>query len=168
MKQFSFKNVSLLFISAILFSAFGFKPAATNFSGKWKLNEAKSDLGQFANFATKLIEVQQYADSMSISRTAASFDGNDAITIERLTFNGKESESTLFGESKKKSTASWSQDGTTLTITYNIKMEFNGQSNEIKGTELWTMADEGKMLTVKNSASSSFGEFETTSVYEKQ
>ncbi|MGF2414025.1 MAG: hypothetical protein ACQUYJ_16960 [Ferruginibacter sp.] len=168
MKQFSFKSAVLLFVGALLFSAFVFKPATTNFSGKWKLNEGKSELGDFANFATKLIEAQQYTDSMGISRTAASFDGNEATTIERLTFDGKESESTLFGESKKKSVASWSQDGTALTITYNIKMEFNGQSNEIKGTEVWTMADEGKTLVVKNSASSSFGELETKSVYEKQ
>jgi hypothetical protein len=154
-------------MGAIIFSAFTIKPAATNFSGKWKLNESKSELGEFANFATKTIEAVQNADSMSIVRTAASFDGNDATNTERISFNGKESESVMFGESKKMSVASWSGDGSTLTITYTLNMVFNGQTNEIKGKEVWTMED-GKFLVVKNNASSSFGEFNTKSVYEKQ
>jgi hypothetical protein len=59
MKKFAFKTSSFLLITALFCSAFAFRPVATNFSGKWKLNEGKSELGQFANFATKTIETLQ-------------------------------------------------------------------------------------------------------------
>lgn len=158
----------LFFVCVAFLSAFMLKPAPTDFSGKWKLNEGKSELGQFANFATRGIETQQSAESISISRTAPSFDGNDVTTKEQLTFDGKEVESTFIADSKKKSVASWSEDGKMMKITYSFTLEFNGNSNEIKGTEAWTLSDDGKTLTVKGKSSSSFGDMETTSVYEKQ
>ena len=168
MKQFSFKPFPLLFCGVIFLSAFMLKPAATDFSGKWKLNEGKSELGQFGNFATRAIETVQNAESISISRTAPSFDGNDVTTKEQLTFDGKEAESPFIADSKKKSVASWSADGKTLKITYSFTLNFDGQANEIKGTEAWTLSDDGKTLTVKGKSSSSFGDIETNSIFEKQ
>lgn len=168
MKQLSLKPLLLVFSSLFFLSAFMLKPAATDFSGKWKLNEAKSELGQFANFATRLIETVQNAESISISRTAPSFDGNDQTTKEQLTFDGKEAESPFIADSKKKSIAAWSPDGKMLKITFSFTLSFDGQSNEVKGTEAWTLSDDGKTLTVKGKSSSSFGDLETTSVYEKQ
>jgi hypothetical protein len=168
MKHFSFKAAPFLLAGAFFLSAFTLKLANTNFSGKWKLNESKSELGQFANFATKTMEAQQTDNAISISRTAASFDGNDVTSKEALTFDGKEAESTVFGESKRKATASWSADGKIFTITYSIMLNFNGETNEIKGKEIWTLSDDGKSLTVKTTSSSSFGDMETKAVYEKQ
>jgi hypothetical protein len=168
MKQFSFKTLPLFFVGVAFLSAFMLKPAAADFSGKWKLNEGKSELGQFANFATRVIETEQNADAISISRTAPSFDGNDMTTKERLTFDGKEVESAFIANSKRKAVASWSDEGKTLKITYSFVLDFNGESNEIKGTEIWTLSADGKTLTVKGKSSSSFGDIETTSVYEKQ
>ena len=168
MKQFSFKPFPLLFCSLVFLSAFMLKPAATDFSGKWNLNEGKSELGQFANFATRVIETVQNAESISISRTAPSFDGNDVTTKEQLTFDGKEVESPFIADSKKKSVATWSEDSKMLKITYSFTLNFGGQSNEIKGTEAWTLSDDGKTLTVKGKSTSSFGDLETTSIYEKQ
>jgi hypothetical protein len=132
------------------------------------LNESKSELGQFANFATRLIETEQTENGISISRTAKSFDGEDVTTKEVLTFDGKVAESALFGDSKKKSSSGWSEDGKTMTITYSLQLEFNGQSNEVKGKEVWSLSDDGKTMTLKNNSSSSFGDLDTKSVYEKQ
>lgn len=168
MKKISFKTLPLFFVGVAFLSAFMLKPAPTDFSGKWKLNEGKSELGQFANFATKVIEVQQNAEAISISKTAPSFDGNDVTTKEQLTFDGKEVESTFIANSKKKSVAKWSEDGKTLKITYSFKLELNGESNEIKGVEVWTLSDDGKTLTVKNNSSTPMGDMETKSIYEKQ
>ena len=89
-----------------------------NFSGEWKLNESKSELGQFANFATQSIKSQQNDSAISISRTAATFDGSMSTSTETLTFDGKECESSLYGNSKKKATIKWAEDGQTFTITY--------------------------------------------------
>jgi len=168
MKQLSVKNLTAFLTGIILISAFTLKPAKTDFSGKWKLNESKSELGQFADFAPSLIETAQTENAISISRTAKSFDGNEITTKEALTFDGKEAISALFGESKKKSSSGWSEDGKTMTITYTLLLEFNGQSSEVKGKEVWSLGDDGKTMIVKNNSSSSFGDLDTKSVYEKQ
>jgi len=168
MKKIAGKTYLLLLTAVIAFSAFTVLPVASNFSGKWKLNESKSELGQFANFATKMIEADQTATALNVSRTSPSFDGNETTAKETLTFDGKEAESTVFGNSKRIATASWSADGQTLTIDYKLKLEFNGESNEVKGKEVWSLTDGGKTLVVKNNSSSSFGDMESKSVYEKQ
>lgn len=168
MKYFSVKTMPAFLLALFIFSAFTIKSERANFSGHWQLNESKSELGQFANYATKTIQADQQESSIAISRTAASFNGDDMTTKEVLTFDGKEVETVLFGESKKKATASWSDDGQMLTITYTLLLDFNGQTNEISGKETWTLADDGKTLISQNKSSSSFGDLETKAVYEKQ
>ena len=165
MKSLS-KLLTLLIVPAILFS-FKTLPDKTNFSGEWKLNEGKSDLGQFAQFAPRTIKVSQTADSITISKTAPSFNGDDVTLTETLPFDGKEVESTIFGNSKRKASAKWSDDGQTLTITFNLMLDFNGQQTEVKGTETWTLADGGKTLISQNNSSSSFGDLQAKGVYEK-
>jgi hypothetical protein len=165
MKAFS-KLLALLIAPAIFFS-FKSLPDKANFSGEWKLNEGKSDLGQFAQFAPRTIKVKQTADSITISKTAPSFQGDDVTLTETLPFDGKEVESTIFGSSKRKASAKWSDDGQTLTITFNIMFDFNGQQTEVKGTETWALADAGKTLISQNNSTSSFGDVAAKGVYEK-
>jgi hypothetical protein len=162
------KPASAFLLASFLFFAFITKPDQANFSGEWKLNEGKSDLGQFASFATRTIKANQTNDSIQIARTAPSFNGGDATTNETLTFDGKQSESNLFGNSKKKASATWSDDGQALTITYTLTLDFNGQTTEVSGKEKWTLADGGKTLILENNSTSSFGDLSTKAVYEKQ
>jgi len=142
------------------------EPDRANFSGKWKLNEGKSDLGQLAPYATRVLKVEQTDDSISVARTAATFTGEEFTAMETLSFDGKESESNLAGTSKKKASAKWSQDGQTLTITYILLLDFNGQVTEVKGTEALTLSDGGKTLVSQSRSSSSFGDFTTKAVYD--
>ena len=166
MKSFTKTLCALLIAPAILFS-FTSLPDKANFSGEWKLNEGKSDLGQFAAYAPRTIKVEQKADSIMISKTAPSFNGDQITLTETLPFDGKEVESTVFGTSKRKASAKWSDDGQTLTITYDLMLDFNGQTTEIKGTETWALADGGKTLISQNNSSSSFGDIQAKGVYEK-
>ena len=168
MKNYFLKNLFVLLLAPAFLFAITSKPDRANFSGDWKLNESKSDLGQFASFATRTIKADQKDDSISIARTAPSFNGGDFTTVETLSFDGKESESNLFGNSKKKSSAKWSEDGQSFTITYILILDFNGQTTEVNGTETWTLADGGKTLVLQNNSSSSFGDLTTKAVYEKQ
>jgi hypothetical protein len=161
------KLLTLLIAPAFLF-AFTFKADRTNFSGTWKLNESKSELGNFGRFAPRTIKADQKDDALAISRTAPSFDGNDVTTTETLSYDGKETETTVFGNSKRKSTAKWSDDGKTFTINYTLLLDFNGQTNEIKGTETWALSDDGKALTVQTHSTSSQGERSTKYVYDKE
>jgi len=160
------KLATFLIAPALLFS-FTSLPDKANFSGEWKLNESKSDLGQFAAFAPRKIKVEQKADAITISKTSPSFSGEDVTVSETLPFDGKEVETTIFGNSKRKATAKWSDDGQTLTITYNLVLDFNGQTNEIKGTENWVLGDGGKTLVSQNNSTSSYGDIQAKGVYEK-
>ena len=162
------KNLSFLIVPAFLFS-FAIKPDRANFSGSWSLNEGKSDLGQRAQFATRTIKAEQKDDAITITKTSPGFNGgDDIVTTETLSFDGKESESTVFGNSKKKSTLKWADDGQTFTINYTIAFERNGQTTEIKGTETWSLGDGSKTLNVVTISSSPRGESTTKALYDKQ
>src|SRR3978361_1668101 len=121
------KRFSGIVIAAILILSFTALPDRATFSGEWKLNEGKSDLGQFANYAPHIIKVTQTADSVTISKTAPSFSGGDVTTSETLSYDGKETKSTVAGTSTRMASAKWSDDGQTLTITYVLMLDFNGQ-----------------------------------------
>jgi hypothetical protein len=163
------KKILALVISPAFILSFNMKADRANFSGSWSLNESKSDMGQFANIVPKKVEVTQKADSITISKTSTSFDGNDFTVTETLSYDGKETQSaTPPGNSTRKASAKWSDDGQTLTITWTLMLDFNGQATEIKGTETWTTGDGGKSFTMQNSSSSSFGENTFKGFYEKK
>ena len=140
-----------------------------DFSGEWKLNQSKSEMGQFATIVPLKVKAEQKADALSITKTSTSFDGSGEITAsETLGFDGKEVETTVVpGNSKRKASAKWSADGQTLTISYTLQLDFNGETTEVKGKEIWTLSDEGKTLTTTNSSNSSFGENTYKGVYQK-
>ncbi len=164
MNKFLFSLVAPV---AVLLS-FTSMPDRASFSGDWKLNEGKSELGEFGGRFTPLaIKVDQKQDNIIIARTRPGFNGGDPVTSSvTLTFDGKETESTGFGNSKTKSTAKWSDDSQTLTINSVSTFERDGQTSEIKATETWTLSKEGS-LTVAAVSTSARGEFKTKAVYNK-
>lgn len=142
---------------------------SVNFSGEWKLNESKSDLGQFGRGAARTINVTSSDDKgISIERTSTNQNGENVTRKESLTFDGKESESTGgFGNSKRKATAKWSDDGQSMIINAVVTFDRNGESMEIKQQETWKLTDNGQTLTIESTSSSSFGENTMKLVYEK-
>jgi hypothetical protein len=166
MKTFM-KKLSIFLIAPALLFSFASLPEKANFSGEWKLNESKSDLGQSAAWAPRKIKVEQKDDVITITKTAPSFAGGDVTMAETLPFDGKEVETTVYENSKRKATGKWSDDGQTFTITFNIMFDFSGQTMEVKGTEAWVLADGGKTLVTQINSSSSYGEVQAKAVYEK-
>jgi len=161
------KKLLTFLIAPIILLAFTTQPDRANFTGEWKLNEGKSELGQFAPYAPRTIKVTQVADSITISKTAPSMNGDDFTMTETLSYDGKETKTTIFGTSTRTASAKWSDDGQTLMITYVLMLDFNGQNTEIKGTEAWTLGEGGKTLVSQNNSSSSFGEMQAKGVYDK-
>ncbi|MEO5998515.1 MAG: hypothetical protein ABIN89_17290 [Chitinophagaceae bacterium] len=142
--------------------------ATADFKGEWTFNEQKSKLaeGRFRMNAQK-IKVTQDGDALSIERTSTSQNGDNLVSTEKLTFDGKTSESTAFGSSKKKSTASWSADGQQMTINSTIVFERDGNSTEIKIVEVWKLITDGKSLSVDYTSTSARGTSSNTFVYDK-
>jgi hypothetical protein len=168
MKKVFFSKLlyTLLIPVAMLFS-FTTVTDKVNFSGEWKLDETKSELGNFKNFAARTIKVEQKENDITISRTSPGFNGGDPVTrTVTITYDGKTSESTGFGGTKIKSTGKWSDDGQSFTINSNFTFERNGQSNEIKTTETWTLTKEG-LLSLVNKSTSANGDVTTTAIYGK-
>lgn len=140
-----------------------------NFSGDWKLNESKSDLGQFGRGAARSIKVvSSDANGIVIERTSTNQNGDAVVRKESLTFDGKEAESTGgFGNSKRKAKARWADDGNSMIIDAVTSFERDGQTMEIKQKETWKLSSDGSTLTIEANSSSSFGENAMKLVYEK-
>ena len=156
------------FLSVIMLTVVSTGAFAGNvdFSGDWKLNESKSNLGQF-NRAAKTLKIQGNVESIAIQRVSTNQAGEAVTTDEKLTFDDKETESTVFGNNKKKSKAKWSDDGKKLTVKSTIAFERNGQTMEIKTTEVWSLSDDGKMITIESTTESTRGTNTTKLVYDK-
>ena len=157
-----------LFLTVTMFTLVSTGAFAGNadFSGDWKLNESKSNLGQF-NRAAKTMKIQGNVESIAIQRVSTNRAGEAVTTDEKLTFDDKETESTVFGNSKKKSKAKWSDDGKKLTVKSVIVFDRNGEKMEIKTTEVWTLSDDGKTLTIESTSESPQGSNTTKMVYDK-
>ena len=168
MNTHSLKKLSFLLIAPLFIFSFISMPARTNFGGQWKLNEGKSELGQFGGFAAKSVKVEQKEDAITITQVNE-FNGEQMTRTETLTFDGKETESSGgFGNSKRKSTVKWSDDGKILTVTFVLKLDFNGETNEIKGTEKYSLSDDGKTLTLQSNSAGPQGDISSKAVYDKQ
>ena len=168
MKKLSFKKLlfELLIPSVVLFS-FTIVADRVNFSGDWKLDESKSELGDFGGRVARSIKADQKDNAITIARTTPGFNGGDPVTTSlSLTFDGKVTESEGFGGSKRKSTASWSADGSTLTVNNTTIIERDGQTSEFKSTETWTLTKDG-LLSVVTHSNSPRGESTTKAIYKK-
>jgi hypothetical protein len=154
---------------AAVFSFTAPQPAATDFSGNWKLNEGKSELGQFGTRGSaSKIEIKQTGNDVSITRHSTGFDGNEQTTTENLTADGKEVTSTVFGTAQRKATMKWADDQKSFSVTTSTSMERGGQSFSFDGKEVWSLSADGKTLTLQNTVTTPQGEFSTKAVYDKQ
>jgi hypothetical protein len=170
MNTYPFKKIaSLLFLSVLLFAFRPVQILQTDFSGTWKLNENKSELGQFgARGVPSKIVIEQKADGISLTKTATSFQGEESTGTELLSFDGKESESLFLGTSKKKSALKWLADGKEMVISSNIAFEMQGQTIDISSVENWSLSADGKTISVSSKINTPQGEIATKSVFDKQ
>ena len=128
-KIFSGNILFSLLIPAVMLFSFATFADHANFSGDWKLNESKSELGDFGARVARSVKAEQKENAITITRTTPGFNGGDPVTTSlTLTFDGKVTESEGFGGSKRKSTASWSDDGKTLTVSTTTSFERDGQA----------------------------------------
>jgi hypothetical protein len=179
MKMKNFKNSDqellnkfkpfMLICLALLFTAqLSAQTGSVNFSGNWALNESKSKFGdaQF-RMAASVLTVKQEGNTLSIDRTLNSPDGQEMKMTGKYTMDGKECENAGFMESKTKSTVKWSTDNKSITIASSTVFNMNGDSMEMKGSEIWTL-DGDKTLKIETSNTMPDGEMKTSLVYDKK
>jgi hypothetical protein len=148
-------------------SAATFIAANADFKGDWTFNEQKSKLAEGRHMNAVKMKVSQEGNAVVVERTTASQNGDNIVTTEKLTFDGKTAESTVFGNSKRKSTATWSADGQQMTINSAIAFERDGNTTEIKIVEVWKLIDGGKSISIDYTLTSPRGTTTNTFVYDK-
>ena len=162
------KMPKMVMAAALLISLLAWAGAAkVDFSGTWSMNAEKSVTGENAprRIAAKMTVVQK-SDTLSIERIIKRDTGEETSSTEKLTMDGKECVSTVMGRPRT-STATWSEDGKSLTIVSKSVFERDGNKIEISSTETWKLSEDGKSLTVDVASKSPRGERKGAFVYDK-
>ncbi len=138
------------------------KAQKADFSGSWTLNESKSTMpegGGRMMMSGREFTVTQEANLLT--RKSVGRDGTERVS--KYTLDGKESINTM-GDNQIPSTATWSDDGKSLTIK--TTTERNG--NKRTSTAVWSMTD-AKTLSIATSGTNRDGEeIKATMVYDKK
>jgi hypothetical protein len=133
-----------------------------NLTGTWKLNSAKSNFGQMPGPASQTDTIEDNEPSVKIVEDQKGGMMGDMNITTTLSTDGKPTTSSGMGGSQVTSTAHW--DGGALVV--NSKTSFQGSDVTIKNT--FTPSADGKTLTEVAHVESSMGNFDTTSVFDKQ
>lgn len=136
--------------------------AHPNFSGTWKLDVAKSNFGQGQPPASEVDTITESGNSMKVAIDQKGGMMGDTNYTEAFTTDGQPSSWKGMGDSEVKGTAQW--DGDKLVM--NAKTSFQGSDVTIKDT--YSLSADGKTLTRVTHVATGMGNFDTTSVYDKQ
>ena len=163
------KNVILNVCAAallLLLSASAWaQDAKPNFTGKWNLDVAKSDFGPMPPPDSVVHVIDHKEPSLKVVTTTKSAQGE--TTNERvLTTDGKENVNKMRmgpdGEQPVTSTSKW--NGKALATAFKL----SAQGTDLEFNDLWTLSDDGKVLTAVRAIKTPQGEFTATTVYNKQ
>jgi hypothetical protein len=151
--------MSTLFVIAV---AAGMALAADkpDFSGDWKMDADKSVFGPMPPPTSMTRKIDHKDPEISVTEARSGPQG-DMNTTMKYSSDGKETTNSLMGNDVK-STAAW--EGKVLVI----KSAANFGGADMKLTDKWTLADDGKTLTDVMSISAPQGDFELTFVLVKQ
>jgi len=154
------KQLSLLAI--LMLSLAATANAQVNFTGFWKLSKENSDFGKLPpNSAPVIQNITQDKSKINVERHQIYANGDSTVYTEKLNLDGKSSEIAIKGDQKKTSTIKWSEDNKTLNIV-------SSYSNGIKAKESWSLAANGKLLTIEREAVIKDVPYKVKYVYDKQ
>ncbi len=157
----------LLLIVLISVAATYISPA--NFSGEWTLNEEKSKFGEgsFGRFAAQTFKIRQEDTAIVIVRSGTTPNG-DYSYEEKVPFDGKEVETTVFNGAKRKSTLKGLEDQKSFTLNSNIRFDRDGNTFEVTSSEVWKLSEDGRSIHIESSSNSQFGTMTRSLVYDKK
>jgi hypothetical protein len=139
----------------------------TNFTGTWAFNQTKSNVGegQGPRGASKLT-ITQNGNDLTVARERTNQNGELTTTNDKYTLDGKECVNTS-GRGPSKSIVTWSADGKSLNFAVTRTFERDGQTTEMKSSEVWTLTD-ANTLSLLNTMNFQGEERKTTYVYDKK
>jgi hypothetical protein len=134
--------------------------AQPNFSGKWKLDIAKSDFGPMPPPTSQLSAIVHTGSDLKVSVQQSNQMGDFAWEATYTT-DGKECANEIRGNPMK-SKVTWDGD----TLVFDTRGSFQG--NEVTISDKWTLSSDGKTLTSQRHFASSMGEADSKLILEKQ
>ena len=153
MKNFVF-IIALAFLSATAFSQ------KVNFSGDWKLNKSKSELGYEFSIAPKAMKLEHTKKTLDLTRVL-DFNGQEFEDKQHYTLDGEISENVGFEESVTQSTANFDKKARTLKIV----TEGTFQEMNYTHTQIFSMKEDN--MVVNSEIGSDMGGMVETFVFEK-
>jgi hypothetical protein len=135
---------------------------APNLSGSWKLNIPKSSFGQIPPPASQMDTIDDIEPVVKITEDQKGGMMGDMNMSSTVDTSGKETKNSGMGGADVLSTAHW--DGVALVV--DSKTSFQGSDVKIKDS--YTLSADGKTLTEVTHIESGMGNFDTSSVYDKQ
>ena len=153
------KNLAIA-LALVLFSSLTIAQKV-DYSGEWKLNEDKSELGYEFSLAPASITVKHTKKTLDM-KIVNVWDGQEIVNDQHYTLNGKETENIGFAESVTKSTA------VVVKETKAIKIVTNGSAEGMDFTITQVISLKDGNLVVEAEAVSDMGDLIETYVYDKQ
>jgi hypothetical protein len=157
-----FIGLVVLLITAILAFA-GDK--MSNFSGDWKLDREKTNLGNAQLFMSK-ISIKLKNDSLFTVRTYENGNGEQYPFDEKLTLDGKEYKMTIY-DMPRKAKAYWSENDQSLVIETTTTFYGNSGEENVVAKEIWKADENGTLLTGDFTIKTSQGESKGTYYFKK-
>lgn len=168
-RSYFMKLIALMVIAAffILPAKLNAQGAKANFSGNWAFNESKSIVGEGRGFrSASAMTVTQDGNTLTNARTRTNQDGESTTTTDKYTLDGKECVNTS-GRGPSKSIVTWTADGKALNFATTRTFERDGETTEMKSTEVWSLTDP-KTLSIVSTFKMQNGERKATLVYDKK
>jgi len=138
-------------------------PSEKNFTGEWILSEEnQSDQPGFMR--TRVLSINHDGNNFVIKRTITRRNGEEFTEEEKLTLDGKECVNKL-RFSEVRSTAEKIENGNKIKVVSKIKFERDGNTFETTRTEIFSLSNDGKTLTIDVSTSSARGNRNFTLTY---
>jgi len=136
--------------------------ATPNLSGTWKLDVSKSNFGQIPPPASQTDTIEHNEPSIKIVEDQKGGMMGDMNLTVTLSSDGKETTYPGMGGSPVTSTAHW--EGSTLVVISTASF----QGSDVKIKDSYTLSPDGKTLTEMAHVETGMGNFDSTSVYDKQ
>lgn len=153
-------------LSLVVVSAAAAKP---DFSGKWAMDKTKSE-GVPPN-VEQTMSITQTGDKIDLETKLTGPQGERTIK-DSYTVDGKEADFTPQGPQgaigKGKRTAKWAEEGTALEVNETATLDGPNGPDEVSATRKWTLAADGKTMTIEITFNGEQGTQKTKRVFVKQ
>ncbi|HYF68855.1 MAG TPA: glycosyl hydrolase [Ohtaekwangia sp.] len=142
-----------------------------DFTGEWRLSECESSIEKSGSVSSPYkLNILHENNELTFTSTSIVEWGDDEVTQQRLTLDGKDIQSTTAKGSPRVQNAKWSLHQDTLTINSKVSFRFGDRPVEIKSNEVWYLEHRGTKLVIIQTADGFMGrgQRKSTLVYNKQ